>query len=132
MSKVKYLWRIVPNHDCFDTLNPGTKETDFKPTPRFKYWYFKTREMAEKAALPVVEKCHRDYVKERAAYSKTAMGREEFDEDEQKWWQSKPKLNLHRTKRYTVFLCGEGTWDSRDRRGRNYGCIERIKVLMAE
>lgn len=119
--KVKYVWRIVPNHNCFVDWGRAKDE--------IKYWFFKTRELGEAAVKDFVEKHHADYVKERIWYSKTSEGKEQLDKEEREWWQAKPPLNILRRKTKTVYLCGDPEWDSRDKRGAYYGELEQVKVL---
>jgi hypothetical protein len=131
MSKVNYIWRIVENNDCFNHWDHGSKENDYKLIPRFKHWFFKTREMAEAAALPVVQKRHKAYVHDTIeTVNDKYHDADQFDADEKRWWREKPPLNTYRTKTRTVYLVGDPFWDSQDRRGHCYGCIERVKVLM--
>ena len=121
MAKVKYIWRIVENNDCF---------CKWARSDKIKYWFFKTRELAEAFVQPIVEKRHESYVHDTIEIVNNKYGdADQFDAAEKKWWRKRPPLNIYRTKRRTVYLVGEPDWDSRDRRGYCYGAIERVKVL---
>ena len=121
VSKVRYIWQITPNEHTFCRW---ARDGD-----KIKYWFFKTRELAEAAAAPIVEQDHRDYVKERIWYSKQPEGRDELDKEDIKWWLSKPELRLIRTKTTTTYMVGHPERDRRGKQCRNYGEIRRVKVL---
>jgi hypothetical protein len=110
------VWEIL-NEKSFDQFTPLGMNL-----PRL----FLSREKAETAAMCVAKLAHRYNVEETQS---SATHDEGFNDQEIAWWNSGPRLAVHRTDDTTFYCCGDPEWDGRDRRGTAYGWIKKREVI---